>query len=58
MKLFLYYALHSFKNQIKKLFRTWVAAFLAICFVLCYNGKEEMGGGKYRPIFLLLKSPV
>ncbi len=33
MKLFLYYALHSFKNQIKKLFRTWVAAFLAICFV-------------------------
>ena len=33
MKLFLYYALHSFKNQIKKLFRTWVADFLAICFV-------------------------
>lgn len=33
MKLFLYYALHSFKNQIKKLFKTWVIAFLAVCFI-------------------------
>lgn len=32
MKLFLYYAFHSVKNQIKKLFKTWVALFLLACF--------------------------
>ena len=31
MKLFFYYAFCSVKNQIKKLFRTWVAIFLAVC---------------------------
>ena len=33
MKLFLYYASHSFVNQIKKLFRSWVAIFLVVCLV-------------------------
>ncbi len=32
MKLFCYYALHSLKNQIRKLFKTWVAIFLLVCF--------------------------
>ncbi len=31
MKLFLYYAFCSIKNQIKKLFKTWVAVFLLVC---------------------------
>lgn len=31
MRMFLYYAIHSIKNQIKKLFKTWVAAFFGIC---------------------------
>lgn len=31
MRLFLYYALHSIKNQIKKLMKTWVAVFLLVC---------------------------
>lgn len=31
MKLFFYYAFHSVKNQIRKLFRTWVAVFFAVC---------------------------
>ncbi len=31
MRLFVYYALHTFKNQIKKLFKTWVLVFLAVC---------------------------
>ena len=34
MKLFAYYALHSFKNQIKKLLKTWVLIFLLACMVL------------------------
>ncbi len=34
MKLFFYYAFCSFKNQIKKLFRSWVAIFLAVCLLL------------------------
>ena len=33
MKLYLYYAAHSFVNQIKKLFRSWVAIFILVCFV-------------------------
>jgi len=29
-----YYALHSFVNQIRKLFKTWIAVFIAVCLVL------------------------
>ena len=32
MKLILYYMTRTVKNQIKKLFRTWVAVFLLVCF--------------------------
>lgn len=31
MRLFGYYALHSFVNQIRKLCKTWVLVFLAVC---------------------------
>ncbi len=31
MRLFLYYAFHSVKNQLKKLFRTWVMIFILVC---------------------------
>ncbi len=31
MKLFFYYAFHSVKNQLKKLFKTWVLIFLLAC---------------------------
>ena len=34
MRLFLYYALHSVKNQLKKLFKTWVLIFLLACMVI------------------------
>ncbi len=34
MRLFGYYAWHSFKNQIKKLFKTWVLIFFVVCFLL------------------------
>ncbi len=34
MKLFSYYVLHTFKNQLKKLFKTWVLIFIAACIVL------------------------
>ena len=34
MKLFGYYALHSFVNQLKKLFKTWVLIFLVVCVIL------------------------
>ncbi len=34
MKLFLYYAFCSVKNQIRKLFKTWVAVFLVICVLI------------------------
>lgn len=33
MRMFLYYAAHSIKNQIRKLFRTWVVVFILICVV-------------------------
>jgi len=33
MKLFAYYALHSFVNQIKKLFKTWIMIFFLVCIV-------------------------
>lgn len=31
MKLFLYYAVHSFFNQLKKLFKTWILIFIVAC---------------------------
>ena len=31
MRLFTYYALHAFKNQLKKLFKTWVLIFILVC---------------------------
>lgn len=31
MRLFGYYALHTFKNQLKKLFKTWVLVFILVC---------------------------
>jgi len=34
MRLFTYYALHTFVNQIRKLFKTWVLALIAICVVV------------------------
>ncbi len=34
MRLFTYYAWHSFKNQIKKLFKTWVLIFFVVCFLI------------------------
>ncbi len=34
MRMTLYYMVHACKNQIKKLFRSWVAIFLVICFAV------------------------
>ena len=34
MKLFTYYALHTFKNQLKKLFKTWILIFVIVCVIL------------------------
>lgn len=34
MRLFGYYALHSFVNQVKKLCKTWVVVFLIVCLLL------------------------
>ncbi len=34
MRLFFYYAAHSFVNQLKKLFKTWVLIFILACAVL------------------------
>ncbi len=34
MKLFCYYALHTFKNQLRKLFKTWVLIYLVVCVVV------------------------
>ncbi len=34
MRMFLYYAVHSFWNQLRKMFKSWVLAFIAICFVV------------------------
>lgn len=34
MRLFSYYVLHTFKNQLKKLFKTWVLIFVVACIVL------------------------
>lgn len=32
MRMFLYYALHSLVNQIRKIFKTWVMIFILVCF--------------------------
>lgn len=45
MRLTLYYLTHAVKNQIKKLFRTWVAVFLLVCLVfglLCGLGAAAL----------------
>ena len=34
MRLFFYYAFHSFKNQLRKLFKTWVLIFLLACMLI------------------------
>ena len=34
MRMFLYYAAHSFVNQVKKIFKSWVVIFILVCFVL------------------------
>lgn len=34
MRLFAYYAIHSFKNQLRKLLKTWVVIFLAVCVLI------------------------
>ena len=34
MRLFGYYAWHSFVNQLRKLFKTWVLIFLVICMAI------------------------
>ena len=34
MRLFGYYAWHSFKNQLKKIFKTWVLIFILICMLI------------------------
>ena len=36
MRLFLYYSFCSAKNQIKKLFHSWVAVFLLVCLLFVY----------------------
>ncbi len=43
MRLFAYYALHTFKNALRKLFKTWVAVFLLVCLVL--GGLIGLGAG-------------
>ena len=44
MRLFGYYALHSFKNQLKKLFKSWVIIFILACAVI--GGLIGFGMGK------------
>ncbi|MBQ8974222.1 MAG: putative ABC exporter domain-containing protein [Oscillospiraceae bacterium] len=34
MKMALYYIVHTFKNQIRKLLKTWVAIFIAVCVLI------------------------
>ena len=46
-RLFFFYALHSFKNQLKKLFKTWVIVFILACFlfgILLGVGLSFLGG--------------
>lgn len=42
MRLFSYYALHTLKNQIKKLFKTWLIVFFLVCALL--GGLLGFGG--------------
>lgn len=44
MRLFGYYALHSFKNQLKKLFKSWVIIFILACALI--GGLIGFGMGK------------
>ena len=48
MRLFLYYALHSFVNQLKKLFKTWVLVFILVCALL--GGAIGFGAAKLSDI--------
>ena len=34
MRLFTYYVLHTFKNSLRKLLKTWVLIFLVVCFAV------------------------
>ncbi|MCC8106310.1 MAG: CPBP family intramembrane metalloprotease [Clostridiales bacterium] len=43
MRLYGYYALHSFVNQIRKLFKTWVLIFLLVCAL--FGGLIGLGAG-------------
>ncbi len=43
MRMFFYYAIHSVKNQIKKLFKTWVLVFLLVC--MLFGGIIGLGIG-------------
>lgn len=38
MRLFIYYLLHTFKNSIRKLFRTWVAIYLVFVILMALIG--------------------
>ncbi|MBE6989898.1 MAG: CPBP family intramembrane metalloprotease [Ruminococcaceae bacterium] len=44
MRLFCYYALHTLKNQLKKLFKTWVLIFLLACMLI--GGLIGLGAAK------------
>ncbi len=44
MRLFFYYALHSFKNQLKKLLKSWVLVFILVCALL--GGAIGLGAAK------------
>ena len=44
MRLFGYYALHSFKNQLKKMFKSWVIIFILACALV--GGLIGFGMGK------------
>lgn len=48
MRLFAYYALHTFKNQLRKLFKTWVAVFILVCFLV--GGLIGFGAAKLEDV--------
>ena len=63
MRLFGYYAWHSFINQLRKLFKTWVLIFLVVCMAIgvligvgaamlddAASGEEEIVARKYSSI--------
>ena len=43
MKLFLYYVSHTFKNQLKKIFKSWIVIFILACAV--FGGLMGLVGG-------------